>query len=552
MNKEKTNDVSIWRLRLGVLLIIFWWLPIYLTVPSITAALGDTGNAHAIKVITFFIITIQTIIGITGFLLVGKSLASNLRKVSTKKLPKVFWEMLWHGNQDIPDSALKVKKPKDKKDTRPVISNGPFDLAKMLKSKEYVRLLVIASVLGIIISAVAFFFLSFINHLQGWVYFSIPPYLGFHGTPNWWVLLPLLVAGIFTGYAIKYLPGKGGHVPADGLQANGHPYPVELPGIILAAIASISLGAVVGPEAPLIAIGGGLAYLIIKLVKKNIDEKTGAVIAVVGSFAAISTLFGSPLLAAFLLMEASGLGGEMATAVLVPGLLGAGIGSLIFIGINSLTGLGTSSLIIPNLPHFTRPNVNEFLWAIAIGLMAALIGTIIKRIGLTVKDKVTKNTMVVVISAGIIIAILAMVYSHFTGHSNVDVLFSGQSDLPYLLSHTATYTVGALIALLIFKGLAYGLSLGSFRGGPVFPSLFLGGALGIALSHFGGLPLTPAVAMGIGALCASMLRLPMTSVLLGVLLISSGGLAVMPLVIVAVVVSFVASTRLLPIVKKAA
>ena len=49
----------------------------------------------------------------------------------------------------------------------------------------------------------------------------------------------------------------------------------------------------------------------------------------------------------------------------------------------------------------------------------------------------------------------------------------------------------------------------------------------------------PAAAMGIGALCAVMLRLPLTSVLLATLLLLSDGLEMMPLVIVAVVVAYV-------------
>jgi len=55
-----------------------------------------------------------------------------------------------------------------------------------------------------------------------------------------------------------------------------------------------------------------------------------------------------------------------------------------------------------------------------------------------------------------------------------------------------------------------------------------------------------AVAMGIGAMCAVMLKLPTTSVLLATLLLFSDGLAVMPLVIVAVVVAHVASSRIGP------
>ena len=90
-------------------------------------------------------------------------------------------------------------------------------------------------------------------------------------------------------------------------------------------------------------------------------------VAAAGSFAAVSTLLGSPLLGAFLLMEASGLGGAM----LVPGLLAAGVGSLIFLGLDHLTGLGTFSLAIPGLPHVGSPTGAEFFWALAIGGMAA-------------------------------------------------------------------------------------------------------------------------------------------------------------------------------------
>ena len=57
-----------------------------------------------------------------------------------------------------------------------------------------------------------------------------------------------------------------------------------------------------------------------------------------GSFAAISTLLGSPLVGAFLLMEIAGIGGPMLGVVLVPGLLAAGIGSLIFVGLDAWTG----------------------------------------------------------------------------------------------------------------------------------------------------------------------------------------------------------------------
>jgi hypothetical protein len=133
-----------------------------------------------------------------------------------------------------------------------------------------------------------------------------------------------------------------------------------------------------------------------------------------------------------------------------------------------------------------------------------------------------------------------------TGKGSSEVLFSGQSALGPFITHTASYSVGALLLLLACKGIAYGVSLSSFRGGPTFPAMFLGAAGGVALSHLPGLPLVDGVAMGIGAMTAVMLRLPLTAVLLATLLLASDGLAVMPVVIVTVVVAYVASARLTP------
>ena len=152
--------------------------------------------------------------------------------------------------------------------------------------------------------------------------------------------------------------------------------------------------------------------------------------------------------------------------------------------------------------------------------------------------------MVLTPVAGLAVAGLAILFAQSTDHATSDVLFSGQNQLGPLISNAATYSVGALLLLLACKGLAYGVSLGSFRGGPVFPSMFIGAAGGIVISHLPGAELIPAVAMGIGAMSAAMLKLPLTAVLLATLLLGADGLPVMPLVIVAVVVSFVATAHL--------
>jgi H+/Cl- antiporter ClcA len=417
----------------------------------------------------------------------------------------------------------------------------------LLRSRSYLMLLAVAAIIGVPVSALAFGFLALVSHLQGWIFTSLPKGLGFHGEPLWWPLPTLALAGVLVALAIRFLPGTGGHSPADGFKAGaGAPSPAELPGVVLAALAGLSLGVVLGPEAPLIALGGGLGLCAVRLSRRPVPPRAGAVVAAAGSFAAISTLLGSPLVGGFLLMEASGFGGATLELVLLPGLLAAGVGSLIFIGLGAWTGLGTYSLALSSVPHFARPDAAEFGWAVVIGLAAVALGTGIRRLAVRLRPLAERRLLLALPAVGLAVAGLAIAFEAGTSQSTSEVLFSGQTALGPLISRSAAYTAGALALLLTCKGVAYAASLSGFRGGPVFPSLFLGAAGGMLLSHLPGLPLVPAVAIGMSAMSAVMLRLPITSVLLVALLLAPDSLAVTPLAIVAVTVAYVAAVRLEP------
>ena len=426
------------------------------------------------------------------------------------------------------------------------------DPIELLHSRSYLALLVLGAIVGAPVAAVAYFFLKFVEEAQQYVFSTLPTDLGFSSVPMWWPLLPLTVSGLLVALAIYHLPGTGGHRPAEGFKASGATEPIELPGIFLAALATLSLGAVLGPEAPLIAIGSGLGVLAVRLLKKDAPAMASVVIGAAGSFAAVSALLGSPLVGAFLMLEVTGIGGPMLGVVLMPGLIAAGIGSLVFVGLDRWTGFGTFSLEIPNIPAFTTPTGVEFLWAIAIGLMAAVVGTGIKRLGRWLQPVIERRPLVLTPIAGLAIGGLAVIFGEISGKDSTNVLFSGQSALPGLIQDAASWSVGALVLLVVCKGLAYGLSLSSFRGGPTFPGMFVGAAGGIALSHLAGLPLIAGVAMGVGAMTVAMLGLPLTSVLLTAAFLAEDAVPLMPLIIVAVVVSYVASARLTPIPAAAA
>ena len=91
--------------------------------------------------------------------------------------------------------------------------------------------------------------------------------------------------------------------------------------------------------------------------------------------------------------------------------------------------------------------------------------------------------------------------------------------------------------LILFKGLAYGISLGSGRNGPTFPAMFRGIVGGLLVSHI-GFAETPAVAALMGAETVAALGLPLSSVILATV-VSQAGLSTALLIIVAVAVAFI-------------
>jgi H+/Cl- antiporter ClcA len=430
----------------------------------------------------------------------------------------------------------------------PEDSGQAADLSSTLLSRAYVVLLVLAAVVGVIVSVAAWCFLELIYQVQREVFHHLPSAVGYeHGAPLWWSLPVLAIAGLIVAFAIVRLPGTGGHIPAEGLKTGGGPtQPIQLPGIVLAGLASIGLGTVIGPEAPLIALGAGLAVASVRLASRPVPDQALAVLAAAGSFAAMSLIFSSPIIAAIILIEAIGLGGNKLPLVLLPGLMSAGIGTLVSLGMGHFTGLSTSAYALGPLPlgHFSHLNVGQFGWTIALAVAVALGAGLMMRGGLGSYKIVKSRLFLALPLAGLMVAGIAIAFHGSSGRSPEEVLFSGQAQLPGLVAQAGAWSLSALALLIVFKGIAYAISLGSFRGGPTFPALFLGAAAGIMASHLPDLPLAAGVAVCMGAAVASILRLPLSAVVIASLLCSQAGPGPEPLVIVGVVVAYIVTLAL--------
>ena len=421
----------------------------------------------------------------------------------------------------------------------------PSDPAELIRSRPYRALLLVAAVIGVVVSVASWCFLELVHEIQDEVYDDLPGRLGFDVEPWWWPLPWLALAGLVTAFAIERLPGHGGHVPAHGLHTGGAPtQPVELPGILLAATATLALGLVLGPEAPLIALGMGLGILAMRSLRKDAPQQALGLMAAAGSFAAVSTIFGSPVIGAVLIIEATGLGGAILPLVLLPGLLAAGIGSLVFVGLGAWSGFSTSAWQLHplELAAYGGPGWGDFGWTIALAAATALGTFAVMELARWSGRIVQTRPFVLTVAAGLAVGALAIAFAQTTDESAHAVLFSGEEAIGEIVG--AELALSTLTLLLLFKAAAWAISLGSFRGGPTFPAILLGVVVGLMAADLPGYSETPAVAALIGATCVSVLRLPLSSVVIALLLTVGAGMAVAPLVIVAVVVAYLASIAL--------
>jgi chloride channel protein, CIC family len=411
------------------------------------------------------------------------------------------------------------------------------------EATAYVRTLVFAALLGVPVAFAAVLFQTAIHDVIHLVWDVIPDELGW-SQPAWWyvVLVPGL-AGLLVAAAVR-LPGHGGHSPLEGLGADPIA-PIALTSILTASLATLGLGLVLGPEAPLIALGLGLGALVVRLIRL---EGTGAQLLVLsGAFAAIAALFGGPLVAAFLLFEVTAASGKIPAQqigrALMPGFVAAGTGALVFTGVAGWEGLHQQSLSLPSLPPYESVRISDIVWCLPVGAVIAAVVVVLRHLAHRVAARSSRAPAAVLVTAGLGVGALAVVF-RATADRPVDlVLFSGQTELPAVV---AEGSAGVLALLVIAKGLAYALSLGAgFRGGPVFPAIALGVAAAlVAANLFPSFHTTPAVATGIAAGTTAVLRVPFTAVLLATLLLGSSAFDVAPIAVLAAAVAWLIATAL--------
>jgi len=414
-----------------------------------------------------------------------------------------------------------------------------------VSQKAYLRSLVFAALLGIPVAFAAVLFQTALHDLIDLVWHDIPNSFDWDEPPVWYVLLVPGLAGLLVAGVLR-LPGHGGHTPLEGLGLVAIK-PIELVSILPAALISLSFGIVLGPEAPLLALGFAIGVVGVRAARMAEDEG-GRLLVLAGAFAAVAGLFGGPLPAAFLLFEALASSGRMQAQdigrALLPGLVAAGSGALVYTGVAGWPGLDAPALSLPGLPDYPSVRLVDLAWCLLVSVVAAVVAVAFRDAAVVLSKRVlTARPVVVLASTGVAIGALAVAFRALADRPVDLVLFSGQSSLPTILAEGS----GGVLALLVLaKGLAYTLSLAAgFRGGPVFPAITIGIALGV-LAHIvlPDLDLVPAVVAGIAASTAGVMRMPFFAVVMAALLAGPAADDVAPIAILGAVVGWIAATAL--------
>lgn len=313
----------------------------------------------------------------------------------------------------------------------------------------------------------------------------LPTQLGVPADSAWWIILVLTVTGLLVGLIVQFVPGRGGHDTATiELVA-----PVErlstLPSIAAVLVIGLAGGVSLGPEGPIIAIVTALAVAALGRLAPGLGTPAVMMIAVAGT---VGAMFGTPVAAALLLtsiLAAASSGGSLWDRLFLP-IVAAGAGSLttLFLGGPSIT------LSLPTYHPALLDLLSGTLIAVVAGGVGVLAALTLPRAHALFRR--LRYPVVYITLGGLLLGVLGALGGSIT-------LFKGLNEMVVLLTERDGLAPLSLVLIIVVKLAALVIAAGAgFRGGRIFPGIFIGVAIGIlANALFPAVPISLAVAAGV-------------------------------------------------------
>ncbi|WHL83598.1 ion channel protein [Escherichia coli] len=340
-----------------------------------------------------------------------------------------------------------------------------------------------AVAIGIASSLILIVVMKIASVLQNLLWQRLPGTLGIAQDSPLWIIGVLTLTGIAVGLVIRFSQGHAGPDPACEPLIGAPVPPSALPGLIVALILGLAGGVSLGPEHPIMTVNIALAVAIGARLLPRVNRMEWTILASAGT---IGALFGTPVAAALIFSQT--LNGSSEVPLwdrLFAPLMAAAAGAL-------TTGLFFHPHFSLPIAHYGQMEMTDILSGAIVAAIAIAAGVVavwcLPRLHAMMHQM--KNPVLVLGIGGFILGILGVIGGPVS-------LFKGLDEMQQMVANQAFSTSDYFLLAVIKLAALVVAAASGFRGGRIFPAVFVGVALGLMLHEH-----VPAVPAAITVSCA--------------------------------------------------
>ncbi|EKI9458169.1 ion channel protein [Escherichia coli] len=340
-----------------------------------------------------------------------------------------------------------------------------------------------AVAIGIASSLILIVVMKIASVLQNLLWQRLPGTLGIAQDSPLWIIGVLTLTGIAVGLVIRFSQGHAGPDPACEPLIGAPVPPSALPGLIVALILGLAGGVSLGPEHPIMTVNIALAVAIGVRLLPRVNRMEWTILASAGT---IGALFGTPVAAALIFSQT--LNGSSEVPLwdrLFAPLMAAAAGAL-------TTGLFFHPHFSLPIAHYGQMEMTDILSGAIVAAIAIAAGMVavwcLPRLHAMMHQM--KNPVLVLGIGGFILGILGVIGGPVS-------LFKGLDEMQQMVANQAFSTSDYFLLAVIKLAALVVAAASGFRGGRIFPAVFVGVALGLMLHEH-----VPAVPAAITVSCA--------------------------------------------------
>lgn len=340
-----------------------------------------------------------------------------------------------------------------------------------------------AVAIGIASSLILIVVMKIASALQNLLWQRLPGTLGIAQDSPLWIIGVLTLTGIAVGLVIRFSQGHAGPDPACEPLIGAPVPPSALPGLIVALILGLAGGVSLGPEHPIMTVNIALAVAIGARLLPRVNRMEWTILASAGT---IGALFGTPVAAALIFSQTLNGSNEVPLwdRLFAP-LMAAAAGAL-------TTGLFFHPHFSLPIAHYGQMEMTDILSGAIVAAIAIAAGMVavwcLPRLHAMMHQM--KNPVLVLGIGGFILGILGVIGGPVS-------LFKGLDEMQQMVANQAFSTSDYFLLAVIKLAALVVAAASGFRGGRIFPAVFVGVALGLMLHEH-----VPAVPAAITVSCA--------------------------------------------------